>query len=405
MRLASRSPTAALITAVLNLCFFVRPLVAADCSVQTTDFGSSFGNTFNVTTSGFTNAEIQAAANYWSCPGYSGEIPTFQIGGSGGIPVSVVKRTGRSNTQNGGCGEGVLNISNGQVTSANIEIWTNQANGISCAPLTDVIAHELGHLLGLEEAQDPFGACFGHIMGGTVETQARTVYADDCSVADTQWETSTEGESSDPWCDAYCWTSCTGSYCPPRSDGSEGCPLLLDIENDGFRLTGLDDPVWFDIDADGQVDLMSWTDRGEAMLVLDRNGNGSIDDGSELFGDATRLANGTRAANGYLALAELDSWFFGGNGDGEIGPADAAFGSLRLWTDADHSGTSRPEELQTLDLAGIRSIGLQYRTSHRTDRYGNKFRFLGRAWQEGHQEGAMRPILTWDVFFTVIEAD
>ena len=135
-------------------------------------------------------------------------------------------------------------------------------------------------------------------------------------------------------------------------------------------------------------------------IVLDRNGNGSIDDGNELFGNATRLANGTRAENGYLALAELESWLPGGNGDGEISSKDAAFGSLRLWTDTDHSGTSRPEELRTLDQAGIQRIDLQYRMSQRTDRYGNELRYRSQAWQKGRR-GAMLPIITWDVFFVV----
>lgn len=396
MRWVSLPSAGALITVSLSL--YPLPLIAADCSVQTTDFATSFGNKFNVVTSGFTNAEIQAAASYWTCPGYSGEIPTFQIGGSGEIPVSVTKRVGNSTSQNGGCGEGVLNVSNGQVTSASIVVWTKQADGVSCAPLTDVIAHEFGHLLGLEEAQDPFGVCFGHIMGGTVEGQARTVYADDCSVADARWETSAEGETNDPWCEAYCWTSCVSDQCP---SGAPSCPLLIDLENDGIHLTGLRDPVWFDIDADGDQDLLSWTDRGEGLLALDRNGNDAIDSGGELFGDATVLADGTRAANGYLALAELDTGLFGGNSNGQIDSGDAAFGSLRLWTDTDHSGTSKPEELQTLEQAGIRRIGLTYKTSHRRDRYGNDLRFFGHAWQE-RRPGIVRPILTWDVFFTVL---
>jgi hypothetical protein len=108
-----------------------------------------------------------------------------------------------------------------------------------------------------------------------------------------------------------------------------------------------------------------------------------------LFGTATRLANGTRASNGYVALAELDSWIFSGNGDGHLDSADAAFGSLRLWTDRNHDGISQPEELQTLAEAGIRRIDLDYRSSRRTDRYGNEFRFLGRAWKAG-RNGVVR---------------
>jgi hypothetical protein len=172
----------------------------------------------------------------------------------------------------------------------------------------------------------------------------------------------------------------------------------MDLENDGVHLTGLDDPVWFDIDADGTQDLLSWTDRSEGFLVLDRNHNGRVDDGGELFGTATRLIDGALAPNGYIALAELDSQAFNGNEDGHLDSADTAFGLLRLWTDRNHDGISQAEELQTPGAAGIQRVDLEYRSSRRTDRYGNEFRFLGRAWKRGHF-GVVRPILTWDVFF------
>jgi hypothetical protein len=216
------------------------------------------------------------------------------------------------------------------------------------------------------------------------------------------WETYPEANPpSDPFCDAYCWTSCVNNTCPQRTNPYDGCPILIDMENDGIHLTGLDDPVWFDIDADGAPDLMSWTDGGEGLLALDRDGNGAIDDGSELFGNFTRLADGSRALNGYLALAELDSWVFSGNGNGVIDAADAAFGSLWLWTDRNHDGASQPEELKTLDEAGVRRIGLGYRRSNRTDRYGNEFRFVSWALKTG-PNGFVRPVLTWDVFFLVV---
>ena len=90
-------------------------------------------------------------------------------------------------------------------------------------------------------------------MGGTVEGQARSTFGDDCAVADEMWHTTNEDPPNDPYCEAY------------------GCsPILIDLENDGIHLTGLDDPVWFDIDADGDRDLMSWTDRSEGMLALDQ---------------------------------------------------------------------------------------------------------------------------------------
>lgn len=397
-RVSQHFPAVFLATAI-NLVFSVHTLLAADCAIAKPGLGVSQGNFFNLSLSGFTSSEATTAINYWGCPGYSGEIPTFQIGGSGGVPVLVAKRVGNAPSHAEGCGFFDVEAPNGYIESATITVWTKDRNGQPCPVLlTDVLAHELGHLLGLDNATHL--DCAGRIMGYPFGGQStRTVHAEDCAVADAQWETSAEGETSDPYCDAFCWTSCVNNQCP---SGAPSCPLLIDLENDGIHLTGLDEPVWFDIDADGDIDLLSWTDRGEGMLALDRNGNGVIDDGGELFGDSTLLADGTRAENGYLALAELDSWLFGGNGNGGIDPGDAAFGSLRLWRDTDHSGTSRPHELLSLAEAGIRKVDLQYRTSRRTDRHGNEFRYLGRAWREG-PNGAVRPILTWDVFFTVAE--
>jgi hypothetical protein len=390
-----------LLLAAMVATAFSRNLAATDCSLADTRFATSYGDVFSLTYTGFTSAEIQTSVNYWSCTGYSDHIPTFQLGGSSGVPVSIVKVEGNSTAPGGGCGRTVYpgTTNGGTVSSVEITIWTNENDGDSCAPLTDTLAHELGHVLLLTDAPD--ASCNGHIMGRRNEGGTRTVFADDCAVADYMWETPQETQPSDPWCSAYCWTDCVNNVCPGIHPDT-GCPLLIDVENDGIHLTGLKDPVWFDIDADGDVELMSWTDQGEGLLALDRNGNGSIDDGGELFGDATVLANGVRAANGYLALAELDSWAFGGNGDGQIDADDAGFGSLRLWVDEDHSGTSRPGELLTLSAAGIRKIGLDYRMSRRTDSHGNDFRFLGRAWKEGRR-GVVRPVLTWDVFFLVVD--
>jgi len=363
--------------------------------VPDTSFGVSLGNVFDITTAGFTVSEIQTAAGYWNCPDRTGFMPSFQID-SGDVPVRVVKLTGNSTADGGGCGRTNPDIVNGHLESAQIEVWTNQKDGTSCEPLTDTLAHEFGHILGLDNAPDPFGQCLGHIMGGRGIGFTRSVQPDDCQVADDKWMTTNESQPQpDPYCDAYCNTYCVDNVCRDHPS-----PILIDLENDGVHLTGLDDPVWFDITADGKLDLISWTDRSEGLLALDRNGNSKIDDGSELFGNATRLANGTRATNGYQALAELDSPIFGGNGDGHIDSADAAFSSLRLWVDRNHDGISQPEELLTLAQAGIGRIGLEYRRSPRTDRYGNQFRFVGRAWKKG-PNGALHPILTWDVFFLI----
>jgi hypothetical protein len=296
-----------------------------------------------------------------------------------------VKIDGNADSSVEACGRISLDAPTGYIQSATITVWTHTSTGGSCPVLYDVLAHEFGHLMGLYDVPDL--SCAGHIMGRSLGgTSLRTVGADDCQEADQMWHTTYEDQNNDTWCEAY------------------GCsPIMVDLDNNGFHLTGLDDPVVFDIDADKRTELLSWTRAGEmdALLALDRNGNGMIDDGGELFGNATRLANGDRAANGYEALAELDSWTMGGNGDGVIDSADAAFSSLQMWTDLNHDGVSQPDELQTLPEAGIVRMDVDYKLSRRTDRYGNQFRFLGRAWKQG-RNGVVHPVVTWDVFFVVV---
>lgn len=122
-------------------------------------------------------------------------------------------------------------------------------------------------------------------------------------------------------------------------------PLLLDLDGNGFETLGAGRGIDFDIDADGRTDRTSFASGGDAFLALDRNGNGTIDDGGELFGDQHG------AANGYRELARFDD-----NRDGRIDAYDPVFARLVL-VRADEDG-----RLQTEDLhgAGIRSISLVY---------------------------------------------
>jgi hypothetical protein len=92
---------------------------------------------------------------------------------------------------------------------------------------------------------------------------------------------------------------------------------------------------------------------GDALLAIDRNGNGSIDDGRELFGSAFQLADGSRAEDGFAALASLDS-----NHDGQISAADSEFAALRAWLDGNSDGVSQEGELVDLTSLGIVSIDL-----------------------------------------------
>jgi hypothetical protein len=163
----------------------------------------------------------------------------------------------------------------------------------------------------------------------------------------------------------------TQADCDDVSEDNSGTPIVIDAGRNGIRLTGAADGVAFDLDADGQREQLAWTaaDSDDVWLALDRDGNGTIDNGAELFGDATPQPPGD-TRNGYRALAVLDD-----DRNDEINAADAVWSLLRLWRDANHDGVSQPWELSALDTSGIRTLSLSVKTDNRRDRYGNRFRW------------------------------
>lgn len=156
-------------------------------------------------------------------------------------------------------------------------------------------------------------------------------------------------------------------------------PILVALSHPRFQLTGLEGGVDFDLDADGELERVAWTEAqaDNAWLALDRNGNGLIDDGRELFGNFTPQPP-SQQPNGYLALAVFDL-----DGDGVITAADPVFAELRLWKDSNHDGISQATELSTLADLSVQSIRLDYVESRWRDRWGNQFRYEGRVYVDG----------------------
>ncbi|HVE72497.1 MAG TPA: hypothetical protein VNI54_14125 [Thermoanaerobaculia bacterium] len=133
----------------------------------------------------------------------------------------------------------------------------------------------------------------------------------------------------------------TNADCDDVSEDNSGTPIVIDAGRNGIRLTAAADGVAFDLNADGEREHLAWTtaDSDDVWLALDRNGNGTIDNGAELFGDATpQPAGGAR--HGYRALAVLDD-----DRNEEINAADPVWSLLRLWRDANHDGVSQAWEL------------------------------------------------------------
>ena len=174
-------------------------------------------------------------------------------------------------------------------------------------------------------------------------------------------------------------------------------PLILDLGGAGVKLTNPHTfPVHFDMNNDGEKVQTGWNSPDEGMVVLDLDGNGKIDNVSELMSEYFGAEQGSRDSpskktfdNAFDALRSLDS-----NKDLKFDNQDERWGDVRVWVDANHDGQSRIEstgtsELHSLDELSISQIDLNYTRPLADARNGNDIVGVSSFTQQGEIKEAV----------------
>ena len=326
-----------------------------------------------------------------------------------------------TNSADGGCGDDDANSGNHPETINITRSLASTYDQTHIAQLRGLIDHELGHTLGLAEGSGcPEGSTVmtGYYAGSVCVQRTLYVQASDIAKSNQNCKnraTCDKASSNqqlpivpDPTCLTNNGCEAQSFYGEPGTEpdtcaypSNAGCPdylisvqgatgpcctiayspIVIDVSGKGFDLTNAKHGVEFDLWGvnDGSKEQVAWTAPRSmnAWLALDRNGDGMITSGAELFGDRTAQPPSTHR-NGFLALAEFDKPENGGNGDGVIDEKDSVYSRLVLWWDVNHNGISETGELHSLMEFGVSAISLTTEETPWQDKYGNKFLYRAR---------------------------
>lgn len=392
--------------------------------------GSTVRYNFPASLSGGQQTAVSNAFRDWNSANQdqNGSNVSFQPGGTQ-LQITTCNTSGCANLRDGTPAvarfEANDYYADGELVSATIVIDVTVVD--TDAKFEQVLRHEVGHTMGLGDIpSDPnrsdcgwsagaslmSGVCNGVFTMATSITTCDNVVVSQgdlyrcgpaptgCLYYDTEicecleWSPPSGGCITDLDC------TCNGSCNWKTGECTytiECSPIIIAVgPGSDYRLTSATDGVRFDLDGDGVRERIAWTRAGDpvAFLVFDRNQNGLVDDGTELFGNHSVLPSGEPVTNGFEALRFYDRSENGGNGDGVIDYRDSIWNSLQLWVDWNHSGTSEPDELYSLSDFDLSSISLEFETISRADGYGNVFRLKAPC-----QMGA-RTRFGFDVFFS-----
>ena len=276
------------------------------------------------------------------------------------------------------------NNQHGQWTGAGtIYLNPEYLGGIRVDYIRTVIAHELGHSIGFDDKDDVSGACPGlTIMYRPIDPRFGPFWSlsttqDECNVQQERTFWPRQPPPPPPQPGGGCFGTCGDSF-------GEWEPLVLDLDGEGVYTTGIDQMVWFDLDGDGVKEHITWINSRtmEAFLWVNLSGRKiTVDNGGELFGVGTTLPDGSKAKDGFEALAMYDRISQGGNADGLIDKRDAVWNKLWVWIDANHDGICEPTETGPLHRYGIEGISLAAIPNTEIDDQGNGHSLKSHYWR------------------------